>query len=173
MPGFSCGQIYVPQLRLHIYHCIMRSTFFPITLSPPTNEIMERTSRTKVWYEYNKAQYIVILDNRRTRPLPQPMTLIGQGTTDEPFEIELDTASMANRGKRTRDIIQLDVNEGDNIDSIHTLITLPTAGTNRTHSRELRQCRQQPREIVANSEDEQKSPTTVVSTIPDSAIPVV
>jgi hypothetical protein len=34
MPGFSCGQSYVPQLRLHIYHCIMRSTLFLLRSLP-------------------------------------------------------------------------------------------------------------------------------------------
>ena len=173
MTGFSCGQIYVPQLRLHIYHCIMRSTFFFITLSASTTEAMERTSRTKAWYEHNKSQYTVIMNNRRTRPLPQPTALTGRGTTDEPFELDQDTASTANRGKRSRDIIQLDVNEGDSIDSSHTLITLPTAGTTRAHSRVSRKCRPQPREIVDNSEDEQKSTTRAVSTIPESIIPIV
>ncbi len=173
MPGFSCGQSYVPLLRLHIYHCIMRSTFFPITLSPPTNEIMERTARTKAWYEHNKAQYIVILDNRRTRPLPQPTPLIGQGTTDEPFEIDQNTAYTANRGKRTREIISIDVIDGDNTNLIHTSITLPPAGTKRAHSRELRQCRQQPREIVDNYGDKQTNTTRAVSTIPESYIPIV
>ena len=173
MPGFSCGQIYVPQLRLHIYHCIMRSTFFSIMLSPTTSELMERTSRTKAWYEHNKSQYTVILNVRRTRPLPQPTALTGRGTTDEPFELDQDTASTANRGKRSRDIIQLDVNDEESIDSIHTLITLPTAGTTRAHFEESRKCRPQPREIVEISDNEQVSTTRAVSTIPELAKPIV
>ena len=83
MPGFPCGQSYVPQLRLHIYHYIMQDTFFPITISKPTDTVRERISATGDWYERNKTGYSVILNNRRTRPQHQPTVLIGQGTAQE------------------------------------------------------------------------------------------
>ena len=104
MAGFSFTQAYNPQMRLQIYHCIMRNVLFPITLMAETESSRAELSRTTTWYERNRVSYSAILRHRRSRPLPQ-LTLVGQGTIAEPFEI--DTEDRNTRSTHTNITVNL------------------------------------------------------------------
>ena len=160
MPGFPCGQAYVPQLRLHIYHCIMQDTFFPITISNLTDTVRERMSATGDWYERHKTGYSVILNNRRTRPRPKPTVLIGQGTAQEPFLVETAISRSAHRAKRLSDAILLP----DNVDVISPESIDNNDILRGTQSREMYQTRKRVTFLVLADNAEQRSLIAEVST---------
>ena len=160
MPGFPCGQAYVPQLRLHIYHCIMQDTFFPITISNLTDTVRERMSATGDWYERHKTGYSVILNNRRTRPRPKPTVLIGQGTAQEPFLVETAISRSAHRAKRLSDAILLP----DNVDVISPESIDNNDILRGTQSQEMYQTRKRVTFLVPADKAEQRSLIADVST---------
>jgi hypothetical protein len=87
MPGFPFGQSYVPQMRLHMYHCILQDTFYPISLTIADENINERMSATAIWYSGHQTRYDNMLALRASRPLPPVISYAGQGTAEVPFDL--------------------------------------------------------------------------------------
>ena len=164
MPGFPCGQSYVPQLRLHIYHCIMQNTFFPITLSDLTESIRDRMFATGNWYERNKPIYNEILRNRRERPRPKPTALVGQGTVCEPFVLDDEIPRPEHTAKRHSETFILP----DHNDDIYQTSPSKSAATHKgSHSRETSHIRKRPNQLITESEYKRTNPTETVSITPD------
>ena len=107
MPGFPFGQSYVPQMRLHMYHCILQDTFYPISLSIADESINERMSATAIWYSGHQARYENILALRASRPLPPVIIYVGQGTAEAPFDLESEIARVEPETNHSQEIERL------------------------------------------------------------------
>ena len=78
-----------------------------------TDSIQDRISSTRDWYERNQRGYVAILDNRRTRPRPLLLPLIGLGTSQEPFRVDTEILSPVRRAKRQSEIVNLSDSDDD------------------------------------------------------------
>ena len=79
-------------MRLHMYHCILQDTFYPISLTIADESINERMSATAIWYSGHQARYENMLALRASRPLPPVITYVGQGPAEAPFDLESEIA---------------------------------------------------------------------------------
>ena len=77
MPGVPLGQSYIPQIRLHMHHCILKDTFFPFILTNIDDHIRGRMADTADSYNNHHDGYEEILALKETRPLPLSKTYAG------------------------------------------------------------------------------------------------
>ena len=112
-------------------------------------------------------RYGAILHGRRARPLPQPTAYVGQGTLEEPFELE--TEINCQKATSTDDIITLFDNDGAASAVFRITAIVPAA----THHREESNTRKRSSDTMDESDDEGMSSISALPQCTATANPKV
>ena len=91
IPKHHFTQYHVPLMRLHVYHCIMNNTLYPLVVDQMTEHIRGQIVNTNIWYKQHRENHAELLRLRRSRPLPKYRNTPGQGTISTPFIIDSDS----------------------------------------------------------------------------------